>query len=261
MKNKFLLLLLGFLSSCSVYQSGYQNTPLKIDGSSSDWITTLESEKSGISHGISNDQENLYIRLNITDQTIQRKILMAGLTLWIDTTGKKKENIGIISPIQKAPSRMDRSAMKGMNTPPAFDKNQLLEAEFIGFSESIQSYYIDSNPYGLQVSIDVDEFKSMYYEMLVPLATIYSEYDDLSSKSLSIGFETGTIEMPNREQMSAQMGGSRPSGMGGGRPGMGGGMSGGAPGGMSGNRSDQSSMQQLTSPTKFWIKNVQLAQE
>lgn len=260
---KFKLFIFSILfTACSIYESGYQDPPLIIDGSSSDWNTTLESESPGVSYGISNDSENLYIRLNITDQDVQRKILMAGLTLWIDTTGRKKEDLGIICPIQKAPARMDEKAMKGMTNPHDFNKNELLEAEFIGFSKSICSYYISNNPYKINVSIDIDEFKSMYYEMKIPLLTIYKEFSDLTNKELSIGFETGSIEKPNRDQMSSNMGGGRPGGMGGRSGGLGGGPSGGMggnSGGMSEGMSNQASMQSLSSPTKFWVKNIQLA--
>lgn len=261
MKYKLLIFSILF-TACSVYESGYQDPPLIIDGSSSDWKTTLESESPGVSYGISNDSENLYIRLNITDQDIQRKIFMAGLTLWIDTTGKKKEDLGIICPIQKATVRMDKNAMKGMNNPPDFNKNELLEAEFIGFSKSICTYYISNNPYKINVSIDIDEFKSMYYEMQIPLLTLYTGYSDLTNKSLSIGFETGSIEKPNRDQMTANMGGGRPGGMGGRSGGMGGVPSGGMgdnTGRLSEGMPNQASMQSLSSPTKFWVKNIQLA--
>lgn len=261
MKYKFSIFCI-LLTSCSVYDSGYQDPPLIIDGSSSDWNTTLESKNTGISYGISNDSENLYIRLNITDQDVQRKIFIAGLTFWIDTTGKKKEKLGIICPIQKTPARRDRNAMKEMKNIPSLNKNQLLEAEFIGFSEFIQSYYIDNNPYKIKVSIDIDEFKSMYYEMQIPLSTIYVDYSNLTNKSLSLGFETGTIKMPSRDQMSPNMGKSRSSGMGVNTKSMGGerpgGMS-GKPGKMGEGLPNQESMQDLSSPTKFWIKNIRLA--
>ena len=62
---KYLWILLLFTSCNNVYESIYQNPPLNIDGSSSDWNTTLDKKgNSGLSFGISNDQENLYIRLN-----------------------------------------------------------------------------------------------------------------------------------------------------------------------------------------------------
>jgi len=263
MKNIYFIICLLILAACSTYESGYQDLPLIIDGSSSDWNTTLESKNTGISHGISNDTEYLYIRLNISDTDIQKKILMAGLTIWIDTCGKKKESLGIICPIQKAPARINQNAMKSLNNPPKFNKDQILEAEFIGFKESVESYYIDNNPYEIKVSIDIDEFRSMYYEMRIPLLNIYKNYTDLSLKSLSIGFETGAIKMPNQDQMSANMGGGRSGGMDSPSRGKGGGRSGGMggkPGGMSGGIPNQSSIINLTSPTKFWIKNIQLAQ-
>jgi len=252
------------ISGCSTYESVYQDPPLTIDGSSSDWNTTLDSETSGVSCGISNDTNNVYIRIIVSDIDIQRKILMTGLTFWIDTTGKKKKTLGITCPIQKAPARIDRRAMKGLNGPPEFNKNQILEGEFIGFKKSIETYYIDNNPYNIKVSIDVDEFRSMYYEMQIPLSTIYKKYNDISLKSLSIGFETGAIEIPNNNQMSTNMAsaggkgsGARSGGRGGG--GRSGGTKGGRSEGPSQGSSSQPSLTNLTSPTKFWVKNILLA--
>lgn len=269
--SRYKLLIISFLlfTGCSSYMSTYQNSPLKIDGSSSDWKTTLESKSSGISYGVSNDLENIYLRLNITDQDIQKKILMAGLTIWIDTTGNKKTKVGITCPIQKAPFEMNKNTMHPMKDESNWNKNQILEAEFIGFKKSIESYYLSSNPYKVEVSIDIDEFKSMYYEMLIPLSVIYKNYANLSSKSLSLGFETGSIEMPDHNSMPGGMVAPSSGGAPGGRSGgmsapSSGGMGGGRPGGMQGGiqegMQNQGSMADLSSPTTFWIKNIQLEQ-
>ena len=52
-------------------------------------------------YGISNDLNNIYINARVTDQTMQKKILMNGLTFWIDTIGKKKEKRHAIREIER----------------------------------------------------------------------------------------------------------------------------------------------------------------
>ena len=70
----FTIMSLLFFSGCSTYVATYEQSPLTIDGSSSDWATTLDSKNNNsFSYGISNDNENLYIRININDQSIQKK--------------------------------------------------------------------------------------------------------------------------------------------------------------------------------------------
>ncbi|HAF28546.1 MAG TPA: hypothetical protein DCG75_05815 [Bacteroidales bacterium] len=262
---RFKLLIFSILfTACSVYESGYQDSALTIDGSSSDWNTTLESKSTGISYGISNDSENLYVRLNITDQDIQQKILLAGLTIWLDTTGKRKEVLGITCPKQKIPSKMDRNSIQNMHKNPEFEKNQILEGEFVGFNEYYETFYMYSNPYGIRISIDQDEFKSMCYEMKIPFASIYKDFKNISSKSISIGFETGSIDQPIPANLQSSnspdgkgMGNAPPGGMSGENSGR---MGSGKPSGIGGVMPNQSLMTNISTPIKFWIKNIQLAQ-
>ncbi len=253
-----------FSFGCSTYEATYQENALKIDGSSSDWTTTLDSKnRNTFSYGVSNDKENLYIRINIIDQSIQKKVMLAGLTVWIDTTGKKQENMGITCPIKKALPKINRKSQKQPN----WKNAQLLEIDFLGFKEYGEIYFINKNPYEVEVSIDQDEFKSLYYEMKIPLKSIYDSYSNLSFKTLSIGLETGALDIPAPENRSAGMN-NQPTGMsrggkggGGGRGGGGSGgrASGGKGGGSSGRTPDSSSINSITSPTKIWIKKIKLA--
>ena len=166
MKAHIIFIAISFnllFAGCNAYEATYEKTPLNIDGLSSDWTTTLDSKgNSSFSYGISNDKENLYVRININDPSIQKKMMLAGLTVWIDTTGKKKENFGITCPIEKTLPKMDRNKMKQMQNTPVWKQNQLLEAEFLGFKEYTENYFISQNPYDVEISIQQDEFKSLY---------------------------------------------------------------------------------------------------
>ncbi|MCK5028214.1 MAG: hypothetical protein KAR57_01175 [Bacteroidales bacterium] len=255
----YITVIILITTGCSVYESIYQDPPLNIDGSSSDWTTTLDSKNnSSFSYGISNDNENLYIRININDQYVQKKLMLAGLTVWIDTTGKKKEYMGITCPIQKALPKMNRKIQNQAE----WKKDQLLEIDFLGFKEYGETYFISKNPYGVEVSIDQDQFKSLYYEMKIPVKSIYTDHSNLALKTLSIGLETGALKIPSQTNRPAVSQSAGISGRGkGGRGGGAGGRGGGKGGGPSGRTPDSSSITNMTSPTKIWIKNIKLAQQ
>jgi hypothetical protein len=259
-KIAYIILIVLISSGCSTYESVYQNTPLNIDGSSSDWDTTLDSKgNNGFSYGISNDKDNLYIRINIIDPSMQKKIMLAGLTVWIDTTGKKKINRGITCPIKKALPKMDRNMMKKMQNQQEWKKDQLLEIDFLGFKEYGETYFISKNPYGVEVSIDQGQFRSLYYEMKIPLKSIYANHSNLALKTLSIGLETRALKIPSQTNGSVGSQSAGVSGKGGRGGGSGGRASGGKGGGPSG-ITGSSSINTMSSPTKIWIKNIKLAQ-
>ncbi|MDA3954016.1 MAG: hypothetical protein PF485_10230 [Bacteroidales bacterium] len=266
MKTNIIIIAISSLllfAGCSTYEASYEATPLNIDGSSSDWTTTLDSKDNNrFSYGISNDEKNLYIRININDQSIQKKLMLAGLTMWIDTTGKKKEYLCITCPIEKPFPKMDRNKKKQNKNVPEWNPNQLLEVEFFGFKKNIENYFVVQNPYGVEVSIDQDDFKSLYYEMKIPLNAIYSNYSDISPKTLSIGLETGSLKSSTTESKPLGMntgGGGSGKGSGGGGSRGSGGDGGGSKGGGNPGGKQNSSMNDLSTPTKVWIKNILLA--
>lgn len=249
--NSILLLLL--LSSCNkVYKSLYQNPPLKIDGSSSDWFTTLDKKSSSdIYYSITNDNENLYFRLNTSNQSIQHKIHMNGLTVWIDTTGNKNKELGLKCPVKKSFNNINNNHKQLNQTSFKWSKDQILDAEFIGFNNTDEYYCVSKNPYGVEISIKQDDFKSLYYEIKVPFSSINVNYSELCLRTFSIGFEIEKIERPpsaNMSERSGKVGGRQGGRMGGSRP--------------SGNPKsmpDQSTFQELNTTTNIWVKNIQLS--
>lgn len=262
-KITIFILSLLFFTACSIYEATYQEKALEIDGSSSDWTTSLDKKgKSDLYYSITNDSENLYVRLNTSNQSIQQKIHMNGLSIWIDTTGKKNKQLGIKCPINRLPQNMNKRSMSNREQQiVAWDKNQLMEADFFGFNNEHEQYFVASNPYDVEISISQDEFKSFYYEVKIPFSSMNLNYVNLCKQTFSMGFIIEAIEMPSSPGMN---GGGRPQGGGGGRSqGTGGGqMGGGGPQGMTGGasaRPDQSEIQELTAATIIWVKNIQLS--
>jgi hypothetical protein len=71
-------------------------TPILIDGHSQDWdnVPRQVIKKSGISCGVCNTDSSLCLLIRTTDEQLGRTIQQQGLTLWFDSTGKKKKTFG-----------------------------------------------------------------------------------------------------------------------------------------------------------------------
>src|ERR1700761_4726058 len=66
---------------------------IKIDGDLKDWGDSLRyfNADKKIYYTLANDKDNLYMVVRVNDRTEQIRIIRAGLTLSINTKGKKKE--------------------------------------------------------------------------------------------------------------------------------------------------------------------------
>src|SRR5438445_13386633 len=66
---------------------------IAIDGDIKEWGDSLlyYNKEKQLNYSLANDQDNLYMAIRVNDRSEQIRILRAGLTLSIDTSGKKKE--------------------------------------------------------------------------------------------------------------------------------------------------------------------------
>ena len=242
----------------------------------------LYDTKSGLFYGVYNDNINLGIRFKINDKNVQRKILMKGLSIWIDTTSHKKNNLGIKYPLTGTAKYLSTPQSRGLTIDN--DNIELLlkripaEIELVGF-ERISSQIVNNNEKnGIAASMETDDHGIMYYELTIPLEKIFNKniMDIESLPLVSLGFVTGYFSnqgtgmgRPGGQQMTAGGGGGRGSGGRGGGS-RGGSSSGGRAGGgvtMGGNRpmaqgpdySGYLNDPVFTSPTTFWLKKIQLS--
>jgi len=227
-------------------------------------------------YSIYNDDQYLYVVMSVTDRTIQKKILMGGLTFWMDTIAKKKEQFGITFPragsMKNSFAKMNKEQMmqqmqnggmqQSMNYAELNQKfsNNLNDMEIVGFNNKKEPEIIfNQNANGINASIQFDEEGTLHYQADIPLKFVFNnpeEYLNNPNKVFSFGFETGAVDMPSMPS------GGRPGGMAGGMAGggMAGGMAGGGmrgggmPGGMSG-------MQELSKASRFWVKTAHLSKQ
>lgn len=203
--------------------------------------TEQTDKSSNISYSVNHDDKYLTVNLNIDDVQIQRELMMRGLNVWIDQSGKKAETFGIKYPVI---DRDDEDADTQREMPPRRrgddsaekpDISEMMKAMFTEFQNSAKSVELlgfvsegsvqriteqQENPLVL-ADIDMDDDGVMHYTVQIPLENIFtdSKYDD-GKLSLSIKFEEK--QMPQRG--GGQGMGTPPSGGGMGGPGGGGGM-------------------------------------
>ena len=190
------------------------------------------------------------------DPQLKSKLLTMGMTLWIDTTGKGKQILGIEYPVKQ-----DFSALRQKrNTTDRMPGNRLAqlkenlnEIHFMGFNgESSSNWdFVDNHFMGCNIQIDFDEY-NLYYKASIPLKSL--NITKLNpNKVLGFGFVSGYVDASSM-QGNMQGGGMKSGGRsGGGGRGGGGGRQGAS------QRPEPSQMQGMTSPTKLWIKKVNLS--
>ena len=86
------------ISKDKTVESTWAATPVTIDGSNNDWeggTLTLE-KKVKVDYAFRNDSENLYVLFIFKEpRKFMSTISYTGMTIWLNTEGKKKKNYGI----------------------------------------------------------------------------------------------------------------------------------------------------------------------
>jgi hypothetical protein len=105
MESKKILAIMCFILSVAfqvsakekIIESLWTDSPLKIDGSVSDWKDDpLSAEKKAkVDYAFRNDVDFLYVLFRFNDLKYLSTIEATGMTLWIDVLGKKKKNLGV----------------------------------------------------------------------------------------------------------------------------------------------------------------------
>jgi hypothetical protein len=115
MKKHYLGLILItvlLLQGCNMIQleSLWKDREITIDGNDKDWIDAKYYLKDyNVVVGVMNDDDFLYLCFYPTTQELTRQLISQGCTIWINTEGKKKKEVGIHFPL-------------GMKNPQMFDK-------------------------------------------------------------------------------------------------------------------------------------------
>ncbi|HBS86448.1 MAG: hypothetical protein A2W91_19730 [Bacteroidetes bacterium GWF2_38_335] len=257
----------------NVYQSNWQKENIQCNFQSEEWISKMRYDsESKLVYKVSNDDKNLYVRLKVVDKIVQKKIMLTGLTLWIDLTGKKKKETGIRFPLKET-NRRDFSS------PPALIEEKNIQAEWankfkkphqielLGFNKNVQSemcFTEDST--GVSVEINMDSLNNFYYVATIPFYKLFDtlSYQLDSGNLISIGVETGCFEMPAMPSggPGGPVGGPDGGINGGERPQMGNMEKPGMPENTMPNMENiQMEMSEMSQPTKLWIRKIRISRK
>ena len=239
---------------------------ITVDGDIKEWGDSLRyyNHEKQINYDLSNDQENLYMAIRIIDRSEQIRILRAGLTLSIDTRGKKKETFSITFPVgDQSQNDLPQQAndLQGNTNVTQEDRDELMRARLTKLREIRVSGFKDiegetittSNTYGIKTAIDYDKDGYLVYEAAIPLKFFHA--DDLAKNEWAFNFKINGIVRPGQNKDNGEHDGMTRGGGGGfgggGRGGRGGGRGGQHMGGSNSSPVDRS---ELSKSVDFWEK-------
>ena len=180
--------------------STWQQMPLTIDGSDTDWTRPLPGYISSdkLSYAVTNDGANLYILLSTKDPQEQQKIIQGGMTVWVNPSADKNvgDAMGIGYPLDKRKDR-DRALLEEAQ-PDKYPHNRPARLEdrkeyaLYGFvRDSIATYtYGDDNPQDVKMRMDYNNAGELIYEASIPLAALFPSHNPSSSyaaKAVALG--------------------------------------------------------------------------
>ncbi len=193
------------LTSCTTVQnvtSSPTNEAVVVDGMRNDWTGNLTQVDDGkVAFGFKNDAQSLYILLVTPDRSSALKILMQGLTLWINS--ESGEELGIKYPMKPLPE--DLREIRGAGNKKEQPELPDLVSALKRINDQIQVITKDDYPVYtsdaskgkyLRGSFGMNEGQFVI-EMQIPLTG-----DDISQRlfatkpsNVSLKFETGKFEM------------------------------------------------------------------
>jgi hypothetical protein len=193
------IIVLLFLAACKsttiVSQSQWPTEAPIIDGILLEWQIPLEqpSAQVGIRYRMSNDAQYIYIAIHIPDEYTRSLMLTNGATIWLDTTAKRKEKIGIGYPIPLSSSQMAEVEKEAKGDPQLFLKayaNAFQEFDLIGFvEEPVRASNLSSKD--LKVAMGFDNLRAMILELKIPIQQILRRAPRLGD-TWSFGIEVNT---------------------------------------------------------------------
>ena len=244
------LFVVFLFSSCShkVYDAiDWQASKVTVDGNIQEWSDPLRfyDYKSKVNYTISNDRENLYVSMKISDFALRMKIVKGGMEFRIDTSGKKVFPIAFIFPIanqivMKTNKRNDVHLQKfrggqqentGTNQKPL---EQARDAQLVGFKYPLGGpLSMINNNSGIAAVANIDSLGTLTYEAKIPFNTFYKNTLSAADSNKVFSYEIKVNALP-APQVRESGNGGQSGGMGNGGMNRGGGMGGGMNGGMGG---------------------------
>lgn len=251
----------AFAQKVSNVQQGSVTAPagLKIDGKLTEWGPALQAynKSTKLWYTLANDDQDIYVAIRSTDAANINKILAGGISLTINTAGKKKDKDAFIItyPVVSGGGRgMVRGRRSsGQDAPDSAEilaqhKQALAackEISAIGFKEITDTLISIYNEYGIKAAANFDDKGNFVYELAIPFKML--QLSAGSPIEIAYHVKVNGIQLggnPDMIKIGGGGGGSlRISGDGGGGGGFGG-----------FREKDDSNINDMMSPTDFWGK-------
>ncbi len=222
----FSILLLVSSNSCTLFKHNkstaslpgtWQVTPIVIDGDSKDWPSPYPNydSKSMVAYSTSNDNNYLYVTMETGDELTQMKILKMGMTVSIDTNGKKSPQFNINYPLQNDNTMLmdipSSNEKQKNDTHPSISTKQKIQ-KINAMAKEANQFALDgfincngvymlsqTTACGIKVKLSIDEYKELVWEAAIPFKVIYNK-DTLSladaGKPISVCFAVKGITKP-----------------------------------------------------------------
>lgn len=176
--------------------SRFLATPPVIDGKATEWTDSLQYDaNSHLQYQVLNDARTVYVRLKAADMPTQAKMAYLGMVVWLDSTGRNQQQLGVKFPLPidlstiKAPIERPAGAMG----PTAAERQEehltrlrgiiagAREMELLNYRGSKEPVLTDSEAkIGVKAAIGLDARNNLIYELAVPLRLLYRRVPDLA---------------------------------------------------------------------------------
>lgn len=246
--------------------------PVVVDGNSSEWHEPLNNYNTPtqLAFALANDQQNLYLIIESLDAATTGKLLRGGLTLNINTAGKKKDGIKLNFLGMQQPPPLHADQQDSLRRPepemmrPADREHApgVTVIQVSGFKKIPDGTLAIPNREGIEVAAAFNQQRDYICELAIPLSLLELKGDEVKAIAYNIKINApGKSERPDGGKRPPEGGGGRHGGMGGGGMGAGMGGGGGMPpgggggrhgGGMHGGMGPENSGSAKSSD--FWIK-------
>lgn len=181
----------------------------QIDGSLKEWATPLSQAKdySVFQYNMGHDADNLYVGIRVADRGMQQRIMGLGMTVYVDTTAKRKEKIGVAYPLPLTEEQVNKAAVEASNGG-ELDRNTFNEIyarmaqefELLGFVEEDPKERIRVSNLAskdLKTAMGFDQLGAMLIEFKIPFQQLYDRplrYNE----TISLGIQINAPE-PNAD--------------------------------------------------------------
>src|SRR5690554_4094167 len=150
-----------------------ENAP-GIDADLKEWGDSLQYhfEGQGMRYSLANDDEFLYVSIQVRDQTQQLKAIYSGFSISVNDEGKQKEGPTIIFPIPDPAARRSMDAKEEIRQTKDLRQaglNMVRAIYVAGFDKIVDGPISVENSYGIQTAVQLDSAGYLNYEAAISL--------------------------------------------------------------------------------------------